>query len=75
MTRYFYSDLLDQDAETTVKPLCVFSTLRWPFIPTQIVLPILHFDFSSYSSKFGVIFKDYEIMFSKYDYYDSKKQD
>ena len=40
---------------------------------TQIVLPILHFDFSSYFGKFGVLSKDY-IIFSKYDYYDSKKQ-
>ena len=32
---------------------------------TQIVLPILHFVFSSHFGKFGVLFKNYEITFSK----------
>ena len=41
----------------------------------QIVLPILHSDFSSYFGKLGVILKDFEIIFSTYDYYDSKKRD
>ena len=43
---------------------------------TQVILPILHFAFSSYFRKFGGIFKDYEIIFPKYyDYYESKKRD
>ena len=41
---------------------------------TQIVLPIFHFNSLSFSGKFGVLFKDYENIFSKYDYHDSKKR-
>ena len=41
---------------------------------TQIVLPILHLDFLFYFGKFGVLFKDYEKIFSKFDHHICKKE-
>ena len=36
---------------------------------TQIVLPILHYDSESHFSKFGVLFHNYEIIFSTSDHH------
>ena len=36
---------------------------------TQIVLPILHLDFIFHFGKFGLLYTDYEIIFSEFDHH------
>ena len=44
------------------------------FNATQMVLPVLHLDFTFYFGKFGVLCTDYENMFSMCNHFTSQKR-